>query len=65
MFSGPRPSGIPMKKFQCVVCGYIYDEAAGAPEDGIPPGTKWEDVPDTWLCPDCGVGKSDFEMVEI
>jgi rubredoxin len=56
---------IPMKKYQCVVCGYIYDEALGAPEDGIPAGTKWDDVPDTWLCPDCGVGKSDFEMVEI
>ena len=65
LFSGLRAIGIPMKKFQCVVCGYIYDEALGAPEDGIPAGTKWDDVPDTWLCPDCGVGKSDFEMVEI
>jgi rubredoxin len=61
---GPRALD-PMQKYQCVVCGYIYDEALGAPEDGIPAGTKWDDVPDTWLCPDCGVGKSDFEMVEI
>ena len=54
-----------MKKFQCVVCGWIYDEVAGSPEEGIAPGTRWEDVPDSWSCPDCGVGKADFEMVEI
>jgi rubredoxin len=55
----------PMKTYQCIVCGYVYDEAAGSPSEGIAPGTKWEDVPDSWVCPDCGVGKSDFEMVEI
>jgi rubredoxin len=54
-----------MKKWQCVVCGLIYDEAEGWPDDNIEPGTKWEDVPDDWECPDCGVGKEDFEMVEI
>ncbi|TBO31098.1 rubredoxin [Aquabacterium lacunae] len=54
-----------MKTYQCIVCGYVYDEAAGSPSEGIAPGTKWEDVPDSWVCPDCGVGKSDFEMVEI
>ena len=54
-----------MKKWQCMVCGFIYDEAAGWPEDGIPAGTAWEDVPHDWLCPDCGTGKSDFEMMEI
>ena len=54
-----------MKKWQCVVCGFIYDEAEGWPEDGIEPGTRWEDVPEYWTCPDCGVGKEDFEMVEI
>jgi rubredoxin len=54
-----------MKTYQCVVCGFVYDEAQGRPEDGIAPGTKWEDVPDNWECPDCGVGKSDFEMIEI
>jgi rubredoxin len=57
--------GQSMKKFQCVVCGWIYDEAAGAPEEGIAAGTRWADVPDTWACPDCGVGKADFEMVQI
>lgn len=54
-----------MKTYQCVVCGLVYDEAAGLPGEGIAPGTLWADVPDTWTCPDCGVGKSDFEMVEI
>jgi rubredoxin len=54
-----------MKTFQCVVCGWIYDEAAGAPDEGIAAGTRWEDVPDSWACPDCGVGKADFEMVQI
>lgn len=51
--------------WQCLVCGFIYDEAKGWPDDGIEPGTRWEDVPDDWLCPDCGVGKADFEMVDI
>lgn len=54
-----------MKKWQCEVCGFIYDEALGIPEDGIMPGTKWEDVPDDWTCPDCGAPKSDFVMAEI
>ena len=53
------------KKWECIVCGLIYDEELGWPEDGIAPGTAWDDVPDDWLCPDCGVGKEDFEMVEI
>jgi rubredoxin len=54
-----------MKKWQCMVCGFIYDEAAGLPEEGIAPGTRWEDIPDDWVCPDCGADKSDFEMVEV
>lgn len=54
-----------MKKYQCVVCGFFYDEATGMPWDGVPPGTAWADVPESWLCPDCGVAKSEFEMVEI
>jgi rubredoxin len=54
-----------MKVWQCVVCGFVYDEAKGIPEDGIPPGTRWEDVSDSWVCPDCGAGKSVFDMVEI
>lgn len=54
-----------MRKFQCKVCGFIYDESAGDPEHGIEAGTRWEDVPESWACPECGVIKDDFEMVEI
>ena len=54
-----------MKKWECIVCGWVYDEAKGDPESGLAPGTRWEDVPDDWICPDCGVGKDDFEMIEM
>lgn len=59
------PVQTPYRTFMCVVCGFLYNEAEGWPEDGIVPGTRWEDVPETWTCPDCGVTKADFEMVEI
>ena len=52
-----------MARWESIVCGLIYDEKEGWPEDGIAPGTKWEDVPDDWTCPDCGVGKEDFELI--
>lgn len=52
-----------MARWECIVCGLIYDEKEGWPEDGIAPGTKWEDVPSDWTCPDCGVGKDDFELI--
>lgn len=68
----PTPSHYPMndsappfRVWMCVVCGYLYDEARGLPEEGIPAGTRWEDVPDSWTCPDCGVTKDDFEMVPV
>lgn len=54
-----------LKVYMCVICGFVYDEAAGLPAEGIAPGTRWEDIPETWKCPDCGVGKQDFEMVEV
>jgi len=54
-----------MRTWECIVCGFVYDEAAGLPDEGIRPGTRWEDVPDDWECPECGVSKADFEMVEI
>ena len=54
-----------MKTYLCVVCGFLYDEASGRPEDGIAPGTRWADVPAGWRCPECGVGKADFVMAEI
>lgn len=53
------------KTWLCIVCGWVYDEALGCPDDDLPPGTRWADVPDTWVCPDCGVGREDFEMIEI
>ena len=49
-----------MKKYICDVCGWEYDEAAGSPEHGIAPGTKFEDLPDDFECPLCGVGKDNF-----
>lgn len=53
------------KSWVCEVCGYIYSEAAGDEDYGLAPGTRWDDVPEDWECPDCGAGKSDFEMTEI
>lgn len=52
------------KKFICSACGYIYDEELGDPENGVEPGTRWEDVPDDWICPECGVDKSYFDLME-
>lgn len=54
-----------MRKFICLVCGYIYDEAEGWPDDGISPGTKWEDIPEDWCCPECGSTKDEFDMIEL
>ena len=54
-----------MRKWECQVCGFIYDEAKGLPEEGIEPGTRWEDIPDDWTCPDCGTAKEDFDMVAV
>ncbi|WP_068635335.1 rubredoxin [Thauera butanivorans] len=53
------------KTWMCRICGFIYDEAAGLPDEGIPPGTRWEDIPADWTCPDCQAGKDDFELIEI
>ena len=54
-----------MKAWMCVICGYVYEETKGDPDGGIEPGTRWEDVPLSWRCPDCGAGKEDFEMIEL
>ena len=53
------------KTWGCTLCSFVYDEAAGMPSEGIPAGTRWEDVPETWNCPDCSASKSDFEMIEL
>jgi rubredoxin len=54
-----------MKNYVCIVCGFVYSEEAGLPHEGIAPGTRWDDIPENWACPDCGVAKADFEMVEV
>lgn len=53
-----------MSRYECTICGYVYDEAVGIPEAGIAPGTLREDLPDDWECPLCGAAKSDFELIE-
>lgn len=52
------------RKWECVICGFIYDEALGLPEKGIAPGTRWEDVPEDFECPDCGISKFDFDLMQ-
>jgi rubredoxin len=54
-----------MKTLMCLICGWMYDEAVGVPDDDIAPGTLWADVPPNWTCPECGARKEDFEMVEV
>jgi rubredoxin len=53
-----------MKKYVCLACGYIYDPEIGDTDNGVDPGTTWENVPEDWVCPLCGVGKDQFEEVE-
>jgi rubredoxin-NAD+ reductase len=51
------------KRYLCVVCGYIYEEETGDPDSNLIAGTRWEDVPEDWVCPDCGASKDDFELI--
>jgi rubredoxin len=60
----PAKGAKEMKKYRCLMCSYIYDPAAGDPDNGVEPGTVFEDLPDNWVCPDCGVGKDEFEPIE-
>lgn len=53
-----------MKKYECVVCGYVYDPAKGDPDNGVVPGTSFEKISDSWVCPDCGAGKTEFKELE-
>jgi rubredoxin len=53
------------KSWQCRTCGYIYDEEKGDPDEGLAPGTRWAEIPNDWVCPECGTPKSDFDMVEL
>jgi rubredoxin len=58
----PEPN---YSKWMCLICGFIYDEEKGLPDEGITAGTRWEDIPPNWTCPECGARKEDFEMVKI
>lgn len=53
-----------MRKWKCNFCGHVYDEAVGDPDSGIAAGTRWEDVPEDWYCPECGAGKADYTLIE-
>jgi rubredoxin len=53
-----------MAKWECLGCGYVYDPEVGDPDGGIEPGTPFEEIPDSWVCPECGVGKDMFVQVE-
>ena len=53
-----------MQKYVCLICGYVYDPAEGDPDNDIDPGTKFEDIPDDWVCPVCGAGKDEFEETD-
>jgi rubredoxin len=68
-FDLPEPlktdTALTMKTWMCLICGWIYDEEAGAPDEGIAAGTLWADVPMNWTCPECGARKEDFEMIEV
>ena len=55
----------PYSRWMCLICGFIYDETEGLPEDGLAAGTRWEEIPPNWTCPECGARKEDFEMVKI
>jgi rubredoxin len=53
-----------MDKYVCTICGYVYDQEQGDPDNDVAPGTAWADVPEDWVCPICGAGKDDFEKEE-
>jgi rubredoxin len=53
-----------MDRWECLVCGYVYDPAEGDPDNGVEPGTPFEALPDDWVCPDCGAGKDMFEKMD-
>jgi rubredoxin len=53
-----------MRKYRCAYCAHVYDESLGDPDSGIAPGTRYEDIPDDWICPECGAAKSDYHLIE-
>ncbi|NMG63571.1 rubredoxin [Azoarcus indigens] len=61
----PPPTATTARQWLCRTCGLVYDEDEGMPEHGLAAGTRFEDIPDDWYCPECGVGKGDFEALEF
>lgn len=57
-----QAEGPPLRVWECIACGWRYDERLGDPDGGIPPGTLWQDIPDDWACPECGAAKAMFDM---
>jgi len=55
---------MPARRYRCRYCSHIYDESLGDPDSGIAPGTCYEDIPESWICPECGAAKSDYELIE-
>jgi rubredoxin len=53
-----------MTSYKCTICGYVYDPSKGDPDNGVQPGTTFDQLPDDWVCPECGAGKDQFEAVE-
>jgi rubredoxin len=60
-----RQTALGLGVWQCRLCAFVYDEARGMPDEGVAPGTRWEDVPESWSCPDCAAVKSDFDMQAV
>lgn len=58
------PRAMKPRRYRCTICEHVYDPAQGDPDSGTPPGTSFEDLPETWVCPDCGATKADFEPIE-
>lgn len=56
---------LPDRMFMCTICGWLYEEDRGVPEEDIPPGTRWEDVPEDFVCPECGAGKEWFQELRM
>lgn len=52
------------RRYKCLNCSHIYDEAEGDPSSGVAPGTRWEDVPEDWICPECGSEKKDYSLID-
>lgn len=58
-------TAVAYRRYVCGVCGFIYNEALGDPDEGLAAGTRFEDIPDDWRCPECGVSKSDFRLLVV